>query len=753
MYRYFCYLVILLSAGMSNSLLAQTHAPGTWRNNFHDPDLTVNRNFPTDQPMFDTYANELGVHMIIRDLDSNGDVTNKYVLLGNEGEVYAESSFPDFDFGDVRIVASTDQVFVVAFNRASNRLVLRVADIVFDPYEATDVSLGNWNTSLNTFDPGTSDLKLSDLTLNGNKIHAVYESNNEVYYVSYNTAADQWLSSALLLTDGTDPGENEGYKPVLEVQDNIAHVFWLHQYIPQPNVSEYRIMGREVVITDNSLHDIDLFVFRSDRVHPNGTPSKFYDIDMLQDEVNNNLHVVARFYQYTASQLQYTGTRYIIKDFNGNFDEGAFGVGSAGTNNVSNMHIGIGLVRTYTDNNIFNTEYSVVYTIGDQNDPSKFTLKRMYRHATSAIDFWLTPLNETINTNINRAGYGLQVSTNSAGLHAVWETQKTIGGGGRSTSEIGEIWSNRFVAAIPPDEVGESISEISNYWTNEIFINGSGVINTATISQDATVVIDADAHLFLQGKDLVVKGVLYYDPSHVTGAGGTISTDGIGLLVDRINAPAPPKNLEAESLCNQCEVELSWDANIESDMIGGVYKVYRDEVYNSTGWSLGFEHVATVNHPTSGSTVSWIDTESVSNIGDRTLHYKIIAVDHTGKTSGWSNEVQIYAKIPKTAADESDVPVNEYFLGENYPNPFNPATTLAFDLPAPSDVRLAVYDLQGRLVKTVAAGRYEAGRHSAVWDGSDDAGNPVSSGVYFYRLTVQNGAVPFVQTRKMLLVR
>ncbi len=107
----------------------------------------------------------------------------------------------------------------------------------------------------------------------------------------------------------------------------------------------------------------------------------------------------------------------------------------------------------------------------------------------------------------------------------------------------------------------------------------------------------------------------------------------------------------------------------------------------------------------------------------------------------------------QTASAERPTMPERFALHQNYPNPFNPATTLAFDLPAPSEVRLAVYDLQGRLVKTVAAGRYEAGRHSAVWDGSDDAGKPVSSGVYFYRLTVQNGAVPFVQTRKMLLLR
>ena len=94
-----------------------------------------------------------------------------------------------------------------------------------------------------------------------------------------------------------------------------------------------------------------------------------------------------------------------------------------------------------------------------------------------------------------------------------------------------------------------------------------------------------------------------------------------------------------------------------------------------------------------------------------------------------------------------------FALLQNYPNPFNPATTLAFELPQAAEMQLRIYDLQGRLVKTVAAGRYEAGRHSAVWDGTDDAGAVVSSGVYFYRLTAVSGAAPFTETRKMLLLR
>ncbi len=88
-------------------------------------------------------------------------------------------------------------------------------------------------------------------------------------------------------------------------------------------------------------------------------------------------------------------------------------------------------------------------------------------------------------------------------------------------------------------------------------------------------------------------------------------------------------------------------------------------------------------------------------------------------------------------------------LGANRPNPFNPTTTIGFDLPARADVDLSVYDPAGRLVRTLVRAPLLAGSHSVVWNGKDQNGIDVASGVYFYRLA----AGGFVETRKLLLVR
>jgi len=90
-----------------------------------------------------------------------------------------------------------------------------------------------------------------------------------------------------------------------------------------------------------------------------------------------------------------------------------------------------------------------------------------------------------------------------------------------------------------------------------------------------------------------------------------------------------------------------------------------------------------------------------------------------------------------------------FALHQNVPNPFNPSTLIAFDLPRAEHVRLSVFDVSGRLVATLADRMMEPGRQEIRWDGRDATGNTTSSGIYFYRLM----AGDYVETRKMVLLR
>jgi hypothetical protein len=97
------------------------------------------------------------------------------------------------------------------------------------------------------------------------------------------------------------------------------------------------------------------------------------------------------------------------------------------------------------------------------------------------------------------------------------------------------------------------------------------------------------------------------------------------------------------------------------------------------------------------------------------------------------------------------IPAARAELVQNHPNPFNPTTEIAYVVPegASENVTLVVYDVSGARVKTLVDAPVSPGRHIAVWDGRDDHGSSVGSGVYFYRME-QKG---FVATKKMLLLK
>lgn len=98
---------------------------------------------------------------------------------------------------------------------------------------------------------------------------------------------------------------------------------------------------------------------------------------------------------------------------------------------------------------------------------------------------------------------------------------------------------------------------------------------------------------------------------------------------------------------------------------------------------------------------------------------------------------------------------SEYSLSQNFPNPFNPMTTIKYDIPELSDVQLIVYDLMGREVVTLVNKQVKGGTYQAIWDGKDQDGKPVSSGVYIYLLKARSKESNrlFTQTNKLVLLK
>jgi hypothetical protein len=192
-------------------------------------------------------------------------------------------------------------------------------------------------------------------------------------------------------------------------------------------------------------------------------------------------------------------------------------------------------------------------------------------------------------------------------------------------------------------------------------------------------------------------------------------------------APGVPQGLAAAYVAGA--VDLNWAAAPEPD-----FQFFR--VYRSTDPAF-VPGPATLVHET--ATNSWQDTPA--NPGG--VHYKVTALDHAG------NESLSAATSQVSAVGDGPVGTKLFALHANHPNPFNPRTTISFDLPQAGPVELAIFDVTGRRVRTLLRESRGAGTHEVIWPGTNDDGRQVASGVYLYELR----AGSFVETKRMTLLK
>jgi len=209
----------------------------------------------------------------------------------------------------------------------------------------------------------------------------------------------------------------------------------------------------------------------------------------------------------------------------------------------------------------------------------------------------------------------------------------------------------------------------------------------------------------------------------------------VPLVFDvNVGGLAPPQNLTAWSPDNT--VFLNWQPPASGSP--DAYQLYRSETSPVLPETNNF--LATVN----GNTTTYHDTDPALDAGEQ-FYYAVTAV-YAGNESPPCQEMAVVVKVVQEPA--TAIPA-EFSLEQNYPNPFNPATEIRFALPQVRHVSLRVYNVLGEGVRTLADRPYEAGRHRISWDGRDDVGKPVSSGIYLYQIQ----AGDFIDTRKMSLLR
>jgi hypothetical protein len=207
------------------------------------------------------------------------------------------------------------------------------------------------------------------------------------------------------------------------------------------------------------------------------------------------------------------------------------------------------------------------------------------------------------------------------------------------------------------------------------------------------------------------------------------------------------KGFDCESICRAGNTDLLWASAGSGNDVPNHYPG-ATTYYSSHTWYLWDPATKAIK-----DSIKWNGLNTFTNADSVGVRPRGVATTAKGDTvyvvmfgtkTGMFN-IQRFVKGPNEVRRDIGEVAETYTLSRNYPNPFNPSTTIKFTLPAASIVSLNVYDVLGKHVATLADGRYDAGSFTATFDGAQ-----LNSGVYFYTFRVSNG---FVQTGRMLLLK
>ena len=253
--------------------------------------------------------------------------------------------------------------------------------------------------------------------------------------------------------------------------------------------------------------------------------------------------------------------------------------------------------------------------------------------------------------------------------------------------------NNQFYTIFRLDEV-----EDSTLWVSTV---------TGTAGGDESYVFEVSTVVDSSGED---NGTTQFKVIAFMNAGTFESDVSSGYSLDNL-APEAPTGLEAVVVDEG--IHLSWDLSSADDF-----------QYFDLDRSLS-EDFAVYETFTLTDTV-FLDPNYTLN---EPQFYRLSAIDHSGNVSDYSDIVEAAV----LAIDEEVIP-DSYALYQNYPNPFNPVTTIRYDLPERAVVSIRIFDIKGRIIRTLVQETHDPGRRVVVWDATNQNGEDVSAGMYMYMI-------------------
>ena len=247
---------------------------------------------------------------------------------------------------------------------------------------------------------------------------------------------------------------------------------------------------------------------------------------------------------------------------------------------------------------------------------------------------------------------------------------------------------------------------------NHGFIMGGSVVYETTDSGGTWNLIDELNNVGLQK---------FHSPKNYSG----YSIGSFGLIYKYVDTTLVPVELTSFfSETNNDIVLLRWSTSTETNNSGfAVLRSTDNQNWKSLGFINGNGTTTLVHH------YQFADQVEISGI----YYYKLKQIDYSGDFH-YSNIIEVSVSSPFS-----------FELSQNFPNPFNPTTKISFEIPIQSEVRIILYDITGQEIKTITNQKYEAGFHSVLINAGE-----LSSGVYLYRMTTQNG---YTAVKKLTIIK
>jgi hypothetical protein len=268
---------------------------------------------------------------------------------------------------------------------------------------------------------------------------------------------------------------------------------------------------------------------------------------------------------------------------------------------------------------------------------------------------------------------------------------------------------------------------------------------TASISEDTLRINFPDDWNGDLAVDIIADWIGFPIPSDTTSFSLSVApTQDAPTAFEWVSSAIDTINITKDN--TEITYDLQWGESTDADGDTIDYLLYAqigvypaEEVYDTTSTSVQITYEEFLENV----------FEPFPMLSGVTVKFSVSATDGIDTVKVTGDDRVVYVNRYEYLSTEMEGIPTEFALHENYPNPFNPTTTLRFDLPEVSSINLTIYNMLGQRVRTFNMNDTPAGYHSIKWNATNDYGDPVGAGVYLYQLQTKD----FVKTRKMVLLK